>query len=179
MGVETVALALAVASAATAASSAYEQNRAVKKSGGIARQQAADRISQIQDAASIERRKEQNRAEQIRGRLRVSAAASGLGLGGSFAALDQQAVIDQALNVDIINRNAAAASTNTSNDLNASLTSLQSHIINPVLAGFTGGVQGFGTGLKVGRAVNATPSTGVEPFATDTSLDTLRIADAP
>lgn len=154
MGVEEVAVALAIAGAAASASAAAQQNAATRRSASAANQQTADRVKQIQDAAATERLKEANNTAQIRGRVAVANAAAGLGTDGTAQDLDNQAGFDLSLNQQIINKNATAATTNASNDLNASLASLSEHIVNPVLAGFTGGLQGGEAGLQIGKAIN-------------------------
>jgi hypothetical protein len=147
--------ALAVVGAAESVSAASAQNRAAHRSAVTANAAAVAKTQQIEDAAALERTKTQNQFEQIRGRLRVAGAAAGVGLGGSFDALDEQAAVDENLNKQVINTNTTNQVASVRSGLDADLTSLASHTMSTILAGFTGGVTGAETGLRVSTAVDS------------------------
>jgi len=170
---------------ATSARAASQQNRYVEQ--GYANQEEAARlqarqlgeqeialseqrvvtIEQLNRQADIERMKRVNEADQIRGRLRVAAGAAGVGMGGSFGALERQSEFDESANLAILegNREIALRSiesqyssgiTSLRSGFNAAMINIQSNLIqlasqrtNPILQGFMGGMQGLQTGLQI------------------------------
>src|SRR5436190_22944530 len=108
--------ALAIAGAATTAIAASRQNHAIGQAAGSQREQAALQqahitraaalqIQQVGEQAALETLRLKHETEQIMGRLRVTAADAGTGMGGSFQALSRQAFVDQALNAAIVQHN--------------------------------------------------------------------------
>lgn len=173
----SMGLALGAAGAASAASagiglaSASRQNRAAQEAAQAnqaeaqasiesARQATALQIAQLRQQTALEMEKAGNDIAQIRGRLRVTQADSGLGIGGSSIALERQLAYDGALNQRIARQNLAnntmrleqgldAQTSNTEARLNSIFASLESQQTSPFLAALAGGIQGFGTGLSI------------------------------
>lgn len=168
-GLEIAALAIAASSAAAGGYATYSaaeaQNTAARRSAIAANKAATVRQAQLDDAAELEQQKRKNEAEQIRGRLRVSGAAADVGLGGSYAALAEQANVDEAINLQTIQKNRANQGALVQSGLEADLLTLQSHMTNPILQGFTGSLQGAQTGLSIAGAVNSfgVPTTSTPP----------------
>lgn len=152
--IEGLAIAGAIAAAATTTAGAVAQNRAVKRSIASQREAQAVQSKQLQDAAALERAKGVRNSELVRARLRVAAAAAGVGESGSYASLERQAVIDSTTNSRIIDLNlsnqlAALASGTRAANINAINQSA-----NPILSAFSGAISGAQSGASIGNTIN-------------------------
>jgi hypothetical protein len=156
-----IPIALAVAGGAASAVSAVQQNRAVKKSMRVAEKNAKITRQQLGDAAELERRKSLQEAGRIRGRLRTSAAESGLDFTGAYTALERQAAIDEATNRAIIDQNEYNQGLRIASGLEADLASLASRGQNTILSFVQGGISGASTGLAIQSGIKGLQS--IEP----------------
>jgi len=164
MGQLALPLAIAAFSATATYAQASSQNKAIRKSAASARLAGSIQTRQVNDSASLERTKRQNEAERIRGRLRVAAAAAGLGIdGGSYGDLLNQANYDAALNQTILERNRQNEVARIQSGTASNLAQLAGHLQNLVLASVTGGMQGFSTGMQIGSAVPPSGGGGGGP----------------
>ena len=152
-GLEFVALAAAFAGTATSAMQARAQNAAAARSAKAAQKAADVKRDQLEKQAAVERKKQQNLSAQIRGRLAVSAAASGAGFGGSYDALMVQTDTDEAMNLGILEDNLASNRAMVDSGLEADLASISGHTSNTLLAAFNGGIQGLSAGLSIARGI--------------------------
>lgn len=149
--------------AATSAVGASARNRAIAASMQSQRSAMATQQRQVQQSAAVERAKQIQQAQQIAGRLRVAAGESGVGMGGSMAALLRQTDLDAGMNLAILDQNLAnqLAAIRTSGMAHMQQTASQAQ--NPLLAGIGGGLQGLSTGLSVaslGQQLDVIPTTG-------------------
>jgi hypothetical protein len=142
---------VAVAGASIAAYGAVQRNKAISASSRSAKYAAGLQSRQIADQAATEREKRLLEAEQIIGRAKVAGAASG---GGDYQSSINQAEIDFGRNASIIDRNRQSATDRTNSELSSTLTSLRANRQNLILSAFTGGLQGFSSGLSIMGAVN-------------------------
>ena len=169
-GVEEVAIvaALTAAAAGTAAYSASERNKAIRKAAGTTKAAAELQARQLMEAAQIERYKASLKAEQVRGRLRVAAASAGLGNEfGSFSALTQQNAMDEAMNQAIIQYNQQAQVNAVLSGGAADIARLMAQRENALLAGIQGGIQGAQTGLAIGGAIRGLGSAVGSPTSVE------------
>lgn len=139
---------------ATSAYAASQQNKAISQSMSSQRQASIATQQQVVDQAAIEQMKAARQAHQIEGRLRVAAADSGAGIGGSWTALLQQNDYDAALNANIIANNEKNQLAQVASGYNANIASLQSGFVSPILQAFTGALGGLQSGLAIGSSVN-------------------------
>ena len=168
-GVEIAAAALAVAGAGTAAYSASEQNKAVRKAAGTTRAAAELQARQLMDSAKLESYKAALKAEQVRGRIRVAAASAGLSTdAGSFSALAQQNALDEALNQAIIQQNQQNQVNAVLSGGAADIARLMAQRQNALLAGIQGGIAGAQTGLAIGGALQ-----GLQGLNAPTSIENI------
>lgn len=159
-GIETAAIISAVAAAggaAASASAAQAQNRAIARSRRSANTAASIQAGQVIAAGKLEAQKNQQREQQVIGRIRVSSAGAGVGIGGSWQALEDQAQYESALNLNVIKENAKAKSAAISSGLEATIAQLEAGTANPILAGFAGGMQGLQAGLAIYSALPERP----------------------
>jgi hypothetical protein len=167
-------LALGAYQASESASAARAQNKAIERSMESEQRVAAIKTEQVANQAEIEKRKITNRAAQIRGRIRVAAADSGFGLGGSTAALARQSAFDESINSSIVDRNVLSQNELIASGLQAHLESLASNSQNEMLAAFMGGLSGLDTGLSLGQGIGSidrnrkTPKLKAQQFQTPT-----------
>ncbi len=99
MGFEVAAIAaIAVVGAVAASSAAEKNNDALEEQGLNAKTAAGLNAEQVVEQRQMDRIKKRNEREQIVGRVRVSAAENGVGTGGSTAALERQARINESIN---------------------------------------------------------------------------------
>lgn len=159
---------MAAAGAALAAQQAAEQNKAARRSAESATRAAAEQNKQLAQRASLERQKNINQSEQIMGRLRVSSADAGIGMGGTTSALTEQAAYDAALNDLIIRRNTQNDMARVLSGLDAQVTSLKGSVHNPLIAGFAGGLQGYTAGRGISTGLSGLGSGSSIPAATNT-----------
>lgn len=155
-GIETAALISAVAAAggaAATATAAQQQNRAIAKSRRSANTAASIQAGQVIAAGELEAKKNLQREQKLIGAIRVGSAGAGVGIGGSWQAIVDQAEYESALNMNVIKQNTRAQTAAISSGLDATLAQLEAGQANPILAGFTGGMQGLNSGLAISGAV--------------------------
>lgn len=131
---------------------AYQQNKAVRRSAAAQSAAADAQNAQLEAASDLERRKIQNRARQVEGRLRVLTIAAGGGGGDTFADLDRQSRLDEALNLEVLGQNEANQRASLRAGFQANIAQLGSQVQSALLSGIMGGLQGANTGLAVGQA---------------------------
>jgi hypothetical protein len=101
---------------------------------------------------SEEERRISTQAQLIRSRIRAAAGEAGIGLGGTYQNLIQQADFDAARNEQIANQNTQGQLLAVA----AGVQPLPSQQYIPWLSGLAAGLQGFGTGLSIGGDINQT-----------------------
>ncbi len=148
-------LAIGAAQAATTYSAARRFNRSIDRAQASAIIAAQAQQEQVNRAAALERQKRIAELQLARGRLRVSQAAAGVGFGGSYQAFDEQLVHDAALSIEIEEANARNRNLAIQSRLQAELDQLAGQFTSPGYAGVVGGLQGFTTGLDLGRGLNS------------------------
>lgn len=149
-----LAIAGAAASAGSAGYSAVQQDKAAKASKGAAEQAATVQKKQLTTQANTEQAKALRQRDQLLGRLRVLQGEYNLGEGSSIDALGRQVNTDTGLNTGIIQRNLSNNLDRVGSDLNARNVEFGSRQMNSIIASLTGGLQGFGTGLQIGTALD-------------------------
>lgn len=150
---------LAIASAALSAGAgtftAVSQNQAVKRQQSAVRRAAKVQQTQMAAAAELEREKRFQEARQVQARIRVASGESGLGIGGTTAALIRQADIDRAANEEIARKNLAMNLENVQSQAQATIAGLGGNLVNPIIQGVRGGIGGFDTGLRIGGSIRS------------------------
>ena len=147
--------ALAAGGAATSAFGSMQQNSAIRRSQASANTAASAAMKQQADNLAIERQKRINTAQLIDAKLRVAAGESGAGDVGSYAALERQGAFDAGINDKILRNNYANNIASIQSGLQAQQLSLSSQIQNSVIAGTSGALKGFSTGLSLGQGIGA------------------------
>jgi len=163
MGIETAIIAgLAVGGAGLGAYSSMQQAKAANKYreqqqayyGQVqAAQTRAARIQerQIKAQSALEKQKTARMGHQIRSTLRVAAGEpGGVGLGGTYEALMRQADLDQAINMEIISRNAQMAAESAYSRIQPTPPVQAGQ--NETLAAILGGLGGMQSGLSLGAS---------------------------
>jgi hypothetical protein len=162
-----IAAAIAALSAGTSVGSAAYQNaqanaRAKQAMEAARKQQAAQMVASQQQTLA-EKNKRLNEAQLIRSRLRVAAGESGLGFGGTYEALVNQADYDAAANVGILQQNLARNILALSLGGEAQMASLVPVQTSPLLSGISGGLQGLSTGLAIAGLSTKGGGSGAKP----------------
>ena len=150
MGLSAGAIALmaagTAAGTATSAIAAREQNRALSRSAGVARdnaeaqqmainEAAAVQSDQLRDQASVDRIQRERETQILMGRVRAAAGAAGVDItSGSYEALARQTQLDMAFNQSIANQNLRNALRSVESQRAAGLISSDSSL-NATLAG--------------------------------------------
>lgn len=155
---EGLAIAAAVASAASATGGAVYSAKRASDQKDDARNAAIVQQKQLKDQQAVEQARLRAESEKVKGRLRVMAAAAGFGAeGGTYEDLINQTDYDYGLNSGIINQNYA----NTRNRLNSGLTAQLGDYSaqgTGALAGILPGLIGsLNTGLSINNSL--TPRT--------------------
>ena len=150
-----IGAATALAGAGTAAVATQRQNAAAKRSIRSNQNAAAVQSAQVSRAAQLEKDKIALQARRIRGAIRARAAEAGFEDAGTYQALQAQAVQDAALNTEIIAINRRAQLDRIASGFEANFNDLSSRVSSPVLAAFSGGLEGAQAGLAIGGAVDA------------------------
>jgi len=153
MGPE-LGIALAIGGAALNFSQAQAQNKATARSMRQARESASVQQEQLSRQASLELRRNQIRAQQVRGRLRVALGEAGVGMGGSAQALLNQSEYDEGINRSIIEESFLNNDARVRSGLNADMIGLESRVQNSLLSALSGGLSGFSTGLSIAGAAD-------------------------
>ena len=153
MGAELlIPAALAVGGAVIGGAGAKSQNAAIGRSMRSQAEAAGIQQNQLAQRAGLERRKRIAEARQIEGRIRVLAAADGVGVGGSWLALLRQADADAATNLQTLDTNYANQIAAVRSGAQANLDALSARVQNELLAAFAGGARGYQTGLSINSA---------------------------
>jgi len=153
MATGTIALALAATTAAAAAGSAVMQNQANKKVANAQKKNTLVQMKQLSEQAELERLKAQRIAGQLRGRIRASAAESGVGIDPT-GSLFNQANQDQIFNTGVINQNLQSLTDRARSGYAVNAAELESRFQSPLFAGIQGGISGYTSGLSIGQGVN-------------------------
>ena len=164
-------IASAAASAIAAQQASQSRNRAARRSSESATRAASVQIRQVREAAQLEKDKIALQARRIRGAIRASAAAAGFEDAGTYQGLANQAAIDAAINSRIVGINARNNIDRVLSGLDANLTDLSSRVSSPVLAAFSGGLEGAQAGLAIGGAVDRLGSSSTAPTYTPTGTE--------
>lgn len=154
----TVGLMVGGVQAGLSAAQAVSNNKAVRRSGQIANENAQIQGKALKDQAEIERLKREQEATQIAGRLRVLAADSG---GGAFEDLMRQNEVDTTLNQQILDQNLVSSTKSVNSNLRATIASLSTRMQSPFFSAAQGGMSGFSTGLQVSSGIRAATSNPV------------------
>lgn len=128
---------------------ASQQNKAIRRSAAAQEEAARAQNRQLEAASDLERKRIQQRARQVEGRLRVLSIASGGGGGDTLADLDRQARLDEALNLEILAQNEANQRANLRAGVQANIAQLGGNVQNALLGGLLGGLSGLNTGLAI------------------------------
>jgi hypothetical protein len=164
MGADPVTLPLIIAGVSAAATTAASANQA-RQQNNMAKDQAErvrkaksenDRQRAIQ--LSVEQQKAVRQAQQVSGRIRTAAAEAGTGLTGSFAALDNQAGIDNGRVLQGLSISNAFAAQSSASQLDANLAEIASRRIGSttvISQGIQGALSGFSTGLSIAGSMQA------------------------
>lgn len=144
---------------ATSVAGAIQQNRAIQDSRKSQRRAASIQSQQLRESEALERSKRIRDAERIRAGIRVGAASAGFDVGGSYAALTNQADFDLATNNEIGNRNLVNNLSRVRSGLAAQNASLDSEVRNTVLASISGLTEGLASGLQIGDAIDRLAAT--------------------
>lgn len=147
-GIPPIAIA-AIAAATTGAAGiaqAVSQNQAADKQDDAARRSAEVQTKQLREQAELEAKKRVRDARTIRGAILARDSVAD-------EALTNQVDQDLALNLDILGKNRDAAFARVASGLDAQLA--ETTRTNPLLAGFTGGMGGFGAGLSIGTSLQS------------------------
>jgi len=139
-------VALALAGGAASIYQASESNKAQKAQIKATYKAQGFQSRQIMAQSAVEKLRATNRANLIKGRIRVAAGESGIGLGGTYTALMHQADYDEMINRVIADRNAGAAIGRVRQEYPYQPT-------NPLLAGIMGAMSGAQSGLSIGTGI--------------------------
>lgn len=130
-------------------------NNSIDDQSDAVRRAAQIKQQQLEVSADLERRKRFNELQRTRGALRVAAGEAGTGFGGSLARIEQQAILDNAFSLKILDINEANQIALSRTGVNASLAQLESGRRNVLLDAVVAGIGGFSTGLKIDQALSA------------------------
>lgn len=128
---------------------ASQQNKAIRRSAAAQEEAARAQNRQLEAASDLERRRIQQRARQVEGRLRVLTIAAGGAGGDTFADLERQSRLDEALNLDILAQNEANQRAALRAGVQANIAQLGANVQNSLLNGLLGGLSGLNTGLAI------------------------------
>lgn len=151
---QIIGAAAGVASVGLSITGASSGNAAAKAQQKFIAKLAALQIGQLGEQVALQKLKIQHEAEQIRGRIRVSAAERGTGTGGSFQALITQSSFDEALNQLIADTNYEFNVLSIQGGAGAQHLHADMLKQNMLLAAFMGGVTGITTGLQIHRGLS-------------------------
>lgn len=160
---------LAVYQGALSTYGAIEKNKSVKRSMNSALYATQIGLNQTDEAAELERRRIANEASLVRSRIRVLTGESGFSGNGSFADLDRAVAIDEQLNLAISKRNQFNQRQLLVSRLDSQLSQFAAEHASPILAGITGSLNGFMSGMSMSGGVQGQTSSGVD--AADISPD--------
>lgn len=105
---------------------------------------ARTQAKQVYRQADLEKQKTLQRHHLIESRIRVAAGESGMGLGGTYLALERQDDIDAGRDIAIIMENAQMGARGAMSQIGA-----KPPTINPLISGMLGFVQGAQSGLSI------------------------------
>jgi len=124
---------------------ARQQNKYARRQAKAQNQALAIQAEQLGEQSQQQMTQQQREAARIQGRLRVAAGESGLGAGGTFDALTRQTTLNLSENIGNIQSNLA----NNLNLLSSRQVSEDANRVDPLLAGLTGGIGGYSTGMNL------------------------------
>ena len=142
------AAASAAATTALSVAQARQQSAAARKSQEAAAEQLQARRKDLARRAQIQKKAVRRQGAQLRGRARVAFA----GESGTESQLIRQIDADTGLNISILDANRLSQAAESLSIFNAQVSQLESRKISPVIAGFTGALEGISTGLSIANA---------------------------
>ncbi len=131
----------------TSAAAAKGQESYARESYALQKEAIEVQQGQVREQEAVERYKMQNKAQQIRSRIRVRAGESGIGLGGTYEAMMRQVDYDAEMNKLILGRNAR----NQIMSIRSRQQPIRQQPMSPFLEGLTSGISGFASGLQIAQ----------------------------
>lgn len=136
----------------------FFQSRKANKANSYAGAAAltAGRIQerQVMESAQLQKLKRINAERAIAGQLAVASAENGVGMGGTYAALERSNAYAAKLDTQIITTNARNANAAIETQAQAQSREYANRYVNPFLAAFSGGLSGLQSGLAIGGAID-------------------------
>lgn len=134
---------------------AQQQNAANKRTANSINAAQAAEVQQTEGALAVQQAKRISESNAIRGRLTVVAAESGVGTGGSVAALERQNAYQTALDNNLAEQNTQNQVAAIHSQASAGMTAVAAKQISPLVAAFSGGMAGLSSGLNIAGGVDA------------------------
>ena len=128
---------------------AAQKNSAISSAAEEAKKRAGQELDQQSKIVGVQTTRARQAAERVQGLIKVSAAARGLGAGGSAAALDRDAAQQEGLDQYGIKLNQFGAQNRVLAQLANVNATLSNESQDPFVAGLGGALQGFGTGISI------------------------------
>jgi hypothetical protein len=150
----TLAIGTAAAGTATSAVQAAQRNQAIEASRKSQKRAARIQSEQVENQAEQRREQLADKTAQIQGRIRVAKAESGVGMGGTTAALQRETALQRGENLATIDENLRRQQQAIQSGAAANLAQLGAEQQSPALSGFQGGLGGLQTGLAIGGGLN-------------------------
>lgn len=133
-----------------AVAGAGSRNASIEEAQRMAVANAVRGQSQIAAQGGLENLKRARDAARIEGRIRAAMSSGG---GRTAQALQLQNVADASLDASIIRTNVANNIARVRSGAQAELIQLANQTVNPLLAGFQGGLQGFQQGVSISNSL--------------------------
>lgn len=128
---------------------AAKKNAAISQAAAEAKKRAGQELDQQGKIVAVQTTRARQAAARVQGLIAVSAAARGVGSGGSAAALDRDATEQQGLDEYGIKLNQYGAQNRIFAQLDNVNQTLHNETQDPLVAGLGGALQGFGTGISI------------------------------
>ena len=130
---------------------------AAEAQGWAAKEAAELEMGQAAEQNAIERQKRVSQARLLQSRLRVAAGEAGIGMGGTYQAINRQIGVDTALNQNIATRRMLQNYKGSQAVFSSRIAGMDSFRPSPIVEGFLGGMQGLSTGLSIGTSIAQIP----------------------
>lgn len=128
---------------------AAQKNAAISNAAQEAKKRAGEELAQQGKIVGVQTTRARQAAERVQGLIQVSAAARGVGAGGSAAALDRDAKEQQGLDQYGIQLQQFGAQNRVLAQLANVDQTLSNESQDPFVAGLGGALSGFGTGISI------------------------------
>lgn len=138
---------------------AASRNAAIEESMRRNQMAAEAELAQQARINDLQVMRSRRTAARTFGMIAVSAAERGVGPGGSVAALDRNAAVDESLNQYALGIEHYGADLRTRISLSNSQRALAGQGQDYLLAGLTGAIQGAQTGLSIGQGIKGIMSS--------------------